>query len=475
MPINNHPPSLGKRCSRAAFRIALGACLSLMLIALLAAPTPLYGQIAVGVSVSIAPPPLPVYTQPICPGAGYLWTPGYWGWDPVDGYYWVPGTWVEAPFAGALWTPGYWGWSGGAFLWNAGYWGPEIGFYGGINYGFGYVGVGYLGGYWTNGVFNYNRTVNNVSTTNITNVYSKTVINNYSGSHVSYNGGAGGIAARPTSAQLAAASARRDPAVAAQVQQAAAARRNPAQFVTANHGRPAVAATARPGAFSGSGVVRASRAGGSVRVADYAPAVNRNAGRSTTVRPTERAAVPAGRAVEGRPASSGTRAPVIRSSRVAPPSPSRLVSRPSAPAVARRSSRTSVSPARQGPAARSAERGRSGSSTPQRKTSYSPRPSATSRTRPLNNTRRNTMKAPRAKVNAPAARAPKPAKTAPVRRAPQPAAGRPAPHAASRPAPRAASRPAPRAAAAPRATAPAAPEREARPQAAPKEKNRPPR
>ena len=192
---------------------------AVLLAVILSVPVASYSQVAVGISVSIAPPPLPVYTQPICPAPGYIWAPGYWAFDPVDGYYWVPGTWVDAPFAGALWTPGYWGWSGGAFLWNTGYWGPQVGFYGGINYGFGYVGVGYLGGYWNNGAFNYNQAVNNISTTNITNVYNKTVVNNITVNHVSYNGGNGGITARPTSVQLAAASARRDPPVAAQVQQ----------------------------------------------------------------------------------------------------------------------------------------------------------------------------------------------------------------------------------------------------------------
>ena len=29
------------------------------------------------------------------PGPGYIWTPGYWAYDPADGYYWVPGTWVR--------------------------------------------------------------------------------------------------------------------------------------------------------------------------------------------------------------------------------------------------------------------------------------------------------------------------------------------------------------------------------------------
>ena len=67
-----------------------------------------------------------------------MWTPGYWAWG-NDGYYWVPGTWVPAPAVGLLWTPGYWGWSGGYYRWNVCYWGPHVGFYGGVNYGFGYA------------------------------------------------------------------------------------------------------------------------------------------------------------------------------------------------------------------------------------------------------------------------------------------------------------------------------------------------
>jgi WXXGXW repeat (2 copies) len=92
-------------------------------------PAPSAAQIGVGVAVSIAPPELPVYDQPICPGDGYIWTPGYWAWDPdVADYYWVPGTWVLGPEPGFLWTPGYWGWGNGGFFWTAGYWGPVVGF-----------------------------------------------------------------------------------------------------------------------------------------------------------------------------------------------------------------------------------------------------------------------------------------------------------------------------------------------------------
>jgi len=57
----------------------------------------------VGVLITAGPPPLPVYEQPICPGDGYLWTPGYWAYDyDIDDYYWVPGTWVLAPEVGFL-------------------------------------------------------------------------------------------------------------------------------------------------------------------------------------------------------------------------------------------------------------------------------------------------------------------------------------------------------------------------------------
>ena len=93
----------------------------------------------VGVSITIAPPELPYYEQPMCPGDGYMWTPGYWAWS--DDYYWIPGTWVMPPEVGFLWTPGYWGWGGDGFLFNDGYWGASVGFYGGIDYGFGYFGM----------------------------------------------------------------------------------------------------------------------------------------------------------------------------------------------------------------------------------------------------------------------------------------------------------------------------------------------
>jgi WXXGXW repeat (2 copies) len=120
---------------------------------------PQTAEARVFISVGFAPPAIPVYEQPICPGDGYIWTPGYWQYTD-DGYEWIDGQWVLAPYTGALWTPGYWGYGGSGYFWNAGYWGPTVGYYGGINYGFGYFGVGFYGGYWNHNYFFYNREYN---------------------------------------------------------------------------------------------------------------------------------------------------------------------------------------------------------------------------------------------------------------------------------------------------------------------------
>ena len=79
-----------------------------------------HAQVAVGISVDLAPPPIPVYVQPPIPEEGYLWTPGYWGYEEAGGYYWIPGTWVRPPSVGVLWTPPYWGFVGGHYGFNAG-------------------------------------------------------------------------------------------------------------------------------------------------------------------------------------------------------------------------------------------------------------------------------------------------------------------------------------------------------------------
>ncbi|SRR6266566_2798723 len=62
----------------------------LFALVVLAVSSASFAQIRI--SVTFGPPALPVYDQPLCPGDGYLWAPGYWAWDDDDGdYYWVPG------------------------------------------------------------------------------------------------------------------------------------------------------------------------------------------------------------------------------------------------------------------------------------------------------------------------------------------------------------------------------------------------
>ncbi len=253
--------------THSAFRFLALAVLLMIIPAVVS--TPSSAQIALGISVRIGPPALPVYEQPLCPGPGYLWTPGYWAWDDDDGYYWVPGTWVVAP-VGMLWTPGYWGWVNGAYVWNAGYWGPHVGFYGGINYGFGYGGAGFVGGEWRGGAFFYNTAVVRVDTVHVTDVYvNRTVIVNNT-SHVAFNGGEGGVVARPTAQEVAYAREPHQAALAAQTQQEHLAHQDRSNFASVNHGAPRVAATARPGDFSGRGVV-ASRSAGAPY---HAPAIS---------------------------------------------------------------------------------------------------------------------------------------------------------------------------------------------------------
>jgi hypothetical protein len=229
----------------------------MLAVSMLSLSTTSSAQIGIGISVRIGPPALPVYEQPICPGAGYLWTPGYWAWNDAGGYYWVPGTWVVGP-VGLLWTPGYWGFAGGLYGWHGGYWGPHVGFYGGVNYGFGYGGAGFAGGEWRGGAFFYNREVMHVDVHNVTNVYSRTVIVN--NTHVAFNG-PGGIEARPTPQEEGYAHESHTAALAAQTEHEHAASQNRQLFASENHGRPAIAATGRPGDFSVRNVVRAKEAG----------------------------------------------------------------------------------------------------------------------------------------------------------------------------------------------------------------------
>jgi len=219
-----------------------------MLLALLIAVIPASSYAGVFISVGFAPPVLPVYVQPPCPEPGWMWTPGFWAYG-ADGYYWVPGTWVPAPYVGALWTPGYWGWSTGLYVWHPGYWGPHVGYYGGVNYGFGYMGVGFAGGLWVGGAFRYNTAVMHVGP-GIHNVYvdntivrNTTIVNN---THVAYSGGPGGINHPPTAQENAYSHEQRMGATSFQTQHQNQAMRNTGSYAKNNGGHPSNLAMARP-------------------------------------------------------------------------------------------------------------------------------------------------------------------------------------------------------------------------------------
>jgi hypothetical protein len=84
-------------------RIARLICSLMLAVGLLTIPVESRAQLAVGISVRIGPPVLPVYLQPICAEPGYIW---------------VPGTWVEPPEVRLLWTPGYWACEDGIYVWT---------------------------------------------------------------------------------------------------------------------------------------------------------------------------------------------------------------------------------------------------------------------------------------------------------------------------------------------------------------------
>lgn len=155
----------------------------LLVTVLALAGLPMASRAAVAVSIDIAPPPLPVCVQPVMPAPGYLWTPDYWG--------------------------------------------NRIGFHGGVNYGFSNGGHGYAGGDWQGGVFNDNRSVNNVNTTIVHNGYNTTVVENHT--RVSFNGGQGDIAARPSREEREARAEQHTPPTAQQHQHEQVARRRDAR------------------------------------------------------------------------------------------------------------------------------------------------------------------------------------------------------------------------------------------------------
>jgi hypothetical protein len=182
-----------------------------------------------------------------------------------------------------------------------------VGFYGGINYGFGYGGIGFGGGEWRGGSFFYNRAVMHVDEHNVTNVYNRSVVVN--NTHVAFNG-PGGVEARPTAQEEAYGHESHSAALAAQTEHEHAASQNRQLFASENHGRPAIAATGKPGEFSGRDVSRAREAGGAYHEPKMSPQEARGSGGNRGEARNERSGNEAGRSGErsnDRPARAENR------------------------------------------------------------------------------------------------------------------------------------------------------------------------
>jgi hypothetical protein len=313
-----------------------------------AMPPPAAAQIAIDISVQTAPPELAVDEQPAMQEVGDIWTPGYWGWAQEVGYYWVPGSWVQPPAQNVLWTPPYWGWANGAYLLHEGYWGQTVGYYGGVNYGYGYGGNGYEGGRWQNGRFAYNQSVNNFGSAHVTDVYTSnvTVVNN---TRVSYNGGTGGLRTEPTAAQRQVEQEHHTPMTTAQTSYVKTAAANPAFAASHNGGHPVVPATTRVAQPDAPGVAHAEHPGANDR-ADTAKPADRAAarpGEMTLARPVDHAAARPGEMPAARPAAQTA----VRPGEVTPSRPEEhTATRPAEMAPARPAAQAAVRPAEMAPA-----------------------------------------------------------------------------------------------------------------------------
>lgn len=231
-------------------KMKLGFFIAVMLFAIPKTYAQL-GDFGGAMSALAAPPPMPIYDQPLCPTDGNQWQPGYWAYDSgLSDFYFVPGTWVIPPQPGLLWTPPYWGYENGLYGFHPGYWGTDVGFYGGIDYGFGYFGLGFSGGKWKGHHFHYNTAVTHVNTTVVHDTYvdNTVIVNNNVNVHVSFNG-PGGITIKPRPEEIRVINETHIQPTSAQIeyQRSASVDRN--QFAKNNYGRPTTTAVNRANSY----------------------------------------------------------------------------------------------------------------------------------------------------------------------------------------------------------------------------------
>jgi hypothetical protein len=73
-------------------------------------------------AVRFGPPPPPRYgAMGFAPGAGFVWTDGYW--DQRGGrWVWVNGRWLRPPRGRAVWVPGTWHQERNRWRFERGHW-----------------------------------------------------------------------------------------------------------------------------------------------------------------------------------------------------------------------------------------------------------------------------------------------------------------------------------------------------------------
>ncbi len=126
--------------------------------------------------------------------------------------------------------------------------------YGGVNYGFGYGGIGFAGGIWRGHDFVYNTAVVHVNNVYVHNTYvdrtvveRNTIVNDR---HVAYSGGPGGINHQATAEERNAMHEQHMAATSVQQQHMQAARSDRSFYANNNGGHPQTMAAERPMGFS---------------------------------------------------------------------------------------------------------------------------------------------------------------------------------------------------------------------------------
>jgi hypothetical protein len=125
-----------------------------------------------------------------------------------------------------------------------------VGYYGGVNYGFGYMGIGFAGGMWDHGFFRYNTAIMHVDGRYIHNTFEdRGMVDRYTvarGSHVAFSGGPGGIHHDPMPEERIAERDSHMDRSSFQMQHEGAARNDHSSYFKANGGHPATLAVQRP-------------------------------------------------------------------------------------------------------------------------------------------------------------------------------------------------------------------------------------